>query len=1556
MTKRAKRSLLCTFILLLVTLVISATGVFAWLSNMLRIHTSDSETDSNIGMRINLLFDRLNPATFARGETITFPDGTTATFDPDADWGTEENPYIISLPRHMINLYALQEAGYFYDRYISKNYENGEYIEDSNVKPYFLVCETDGTPACVDGTRNGQSIVIHPVGNDEYPFIGCVGGAQVKLDENEQPTTTTAPNGKTSISSIIANFTVEADEDTPDIGLFGKIGYLGEEPENATEGQTFNGAVSGVSDLLLYDVKIVSTATTDGARDGDHLWESDASSNVRYEEDHHVGILAGHIEYASIRNISVYYSSADVTAIDVHAGENANYLSDSGIIGLVYNLNPETSGNAIGCATGTTIAGSAKGAGNEWGASIDMLTMYNNLLDIQNNHSSSAYNTTKTIIVNENILIGGEPQVTETTTTGTMTSPFTGNTQTYGTYTVKNYTNEALGSITFSDRSGTNQYLYLHDNNKLTDVVKVTYKTDTEAAFFLSQNGTYLNTNAAGSAVTTAANNGQNTKWRLTSDGYLRTEILGEWYYLNVAGGSLSVSKTASTAWTVNADGTVRCPAGFLRYDGSGWGLTPIDTYYYITDGSHYLSGTANAVTNAASAAASVKWSLSNPGGNTAISAYIGGATRYLTVTDGALAMGGSAYTWNKDGNVYYTTIQGIRHNLVYDNGWRLVPASGHKITDGSGHYLTATANAVGNASQSDALVWQFSNESGNTQISAVAEGQTRYLTVSNGALTVSGTAATWTRVGDSFYMTEGGKDYYLNHNGSEWTVSTLSYFTINDGSGNYLRVTGANAFANGNAVNATHFYFANDAGANSSGRAYCVVGGTTYYLYNNNGTLATTTTQNTGTQWLNDGSSLYVTSTANNVTTTYAIEYDANWHIRTIAPTYRITDGNGNYMTVSGTTIGSTTDPDQATAFEFSTGGANPAGTIRVPGTNYYLRNNNGTLQVSTTSTTWTNNGTRLYYDDWWSSYYLGYYNGAWQLTTNTSVTSSSYRISRTVNGVTHYLCVDSSGNIFDSTTEADAALWSGNSGTIHTVVNGTTYYLHRVSNSSFNVSTSETTSWTGSNNRLSYNNRYLSYRDGWYMNSTRNNTTYAATTSLVSSETVTVASQAQAVSVVRPTVYVTPESAPVPTVTVTDHADPGTAVTLDGPHKEKITRTATTAPLFVREEYDEPAGETYYPLTWEANENGGDPPYVVSQKNTGYVISGGTDQRGDIRVSYYAKNNNISASLTYGNLDDAKIYTYNGNGRRTISQVGAANLVKYADAKSGFQETLDSDNTNVYGLHFMNAPISASNVVTAPTAVINGETYHDYTMPKDCIDFRLRTKGYINFFAGTYFPDNSTFFSLHQITRDDDGNITSIKEISKIYGVPGNEKKAYIYQFVGEAAPTLPSGYEQIFDMTWVTNPSSNWTDNAIYYYEIPVNGGEYALGSVSGRDGAYLMYLDIGTSAADRTSMLGTIDFVYDNTVRGGNKIVVVPDTSVNDTSLDYYQPSLAIMYTKNNDEDNEVDINEFTVTVTRTIDSAGATNATLTSDFGGGDAEHLNVVPQHSGGDTIVITTS
>ena len=76
----------------------------------------------------------------------------------------------------------------------------------------------------------------------------------------------------------------------------------------------------------------------------------------------------------------------------------------------------------------------------------------------------------------------------------------------------------------------------------------------------------------------------------------------------------------------------------------------------------------------------------------------------------------------------------------------------------------------------------------------------------------------------------------------------------------------------------------------------------------------------------------------------------------------------------------------------------------------------------------------------------------------------------------------------------------------------------------------------------------------------------------------------------------------------------------------------------------------------------------------------------------------------------------------------------------------------------------------------------------------------------------------------------------------------------------------------MIWMTHPEK-FIENAVYYFEIPVNGGEFALGSVPGRIGSYLFYLDIaanGGMAEDKDRVTITERFTeedYDVTLPKG-----------------------------------------------------------------------------------------
>lgn len=323
-----------------------------------------------------------------------------------------------------------------------------------------------------------------------------------------------------------------------------------------------------------------------------------------------------------------------------------------------------------------------------------------------------------------------------------------------------------------------------------------------------------------------------------------------------------------------------------------------------------------------------------------------------------------------------------------------------------------------------------------------------------------------------------------------------------------------------------------------------------------------------------------------------------------------------------------------------------------------------------------------------------------------------------------------------------------------------------------------------------------------------------------------------------------------------------------------------------------------------------------VPSNSNTGYIV-GGTDYygdySGDMRISRYLHEGPYNINNSLGNGKKlSNVYSIKIDGTTIESTKVDYNELfsKYSTSKEQVEEAISGD--YIYGLHFMNANVGTrrdGKYVTIPSATINGKQYENYQVPDDCIDFSLKEDGYINFFAGNY--DNfDCFFSLHEIKRDSNNNISSINEIQQIYKAPTKiniapatstspsyvdvdninyrisskePKFKYSYKSSNSTAPTwkvekyengnwsiLTNGRDQekefegdgIFNATTQlgihkdNQNNSTLKSKSAYYFEIPVNAGEYALGSVEGGNGAYLMYLDIGTNSGLNADVTRTI----------------------------------------------------------------------------------------------------
>ena len=196
--------------------------------------------------KVDLLFDK-----FTEGVT----NGDDFTVDLTADWGTPTNPYVMTGKNHVNNLFILQKSGYFAQKVDS----------DGNPRQsYFRVANKDGTPLVIDcGGMN-----INPIGSHDNPFTGNIQGA---------PLGGTATYGSYTVSqSTIANLNVIANEDTPDIGFFGRLGYNGtvETVTNTStdaQGNTITsetlqltGFAAKLDNLLFSDITI-STKQSPGA-------------------------------------------------------------------------------------------------------------------------------------------------------------------------------------------------------------------------------------------------------------------------------------------------------------------------------------------------------------------------------------------------------------------------------------------------------------------------------------------------------------------------------------------------------------------------------------------------------------------------------------------------------------------------------------------------------------------------------------------------------------------------------------------------------------------------------------------------------------------------------------------------------------------------------------------------------------------------------------------------------------------------------------------------------------------------------------------------------------------------------------------------------------------------------------------------------------------------------------------------------------------------------------------------------------------------------------------
>lgn len=553
------------------------------------------------------------------------------------------------------------------------------------------------------------------------------------------------------------------------------------------------------------------------------------------------------------------------------------------------------------------------------------------------------------------------------------------------------------------------------------------------------------------------------------------------------------------------------------------------------------------------------------------------------------------------------------------------------------------------------------------------------------------------------------------------------------------------------------------------------------------------------------------------------------------------------------------------------------------ISNTFYYLNNNNGTLQATTSTNnlaTWTidnSNSFRAIYNLVGSTAYTITYsdNNFVLVASNTTYTNYYIRY----RGNNSYLSYNGT-TIQDSTSPARNWSFSSLSGTttISTTISGTTYYLSRSGNNLQLTTTSYNWTWGVNGDYLTLrdsNNYYIrGYNNNWVASNSNNNTARRGIS-------------------IDGTVNTNASS------NITKSASNGNVA---GPD-ESVTSSTT------KMDYSE-NDVTYFPLSTINNTNNFNPTenntaYITAGYNipTNASASDFTSLYTMVRFGqgfYLHANGSKPSAISTDDFDLTsgtfkKIYTVNDNGNREDISSELTNenteLTRLKDSTTSLGNIMKKSNNNderVYGVHFMNATISMNAITTAKYVSMNNTSYEDYQLPVNSIDFNLKEYGYITFIAGTYYNNsssdrNNSFFALYQIERklDKPKEINRILEIKNVYQ---HKDKIKTYSYVYELTDGTNTFYTKPYKITnseggrefldgstyakntYVNTKPTDYTislfntnrikkntiaestfDYHPYFFQIPMNDGEFCLGSVEGATGAYLMYLDIGANAA-------------------------------------------------------------------------------------------------------------
>ena len=291
-----------------------------------------------------------------------------------------------------------------------------------------------------------------------------------------------------------------------------------------------------------------------------------------------------------------------------------------------------------------------------------------------------------------------------------------------------------------------------------------------------------------------------------------------------------------------------------------------------------------------------------------------------------------------------------------------------------------------------------------------------------------------------------------------------------------------------------------------------------------------------------------------------------------------------------------------------------------------------------------------------------------------------------------------------------------------------------------------------------------------------------------------------------------------------------------------------------------------------------------IIATNNSGYFVGGGELKDGGVTSTnyLYTRRQKVGSALSNAGLSGKTQYDKSKVTIRSVSpskseavmdlKTNDFDYVRANDVINEFNETM-ADKYWVHGLRFFGSDDFESDTSDYVEAKINGKTYSKYQFMKTAINFTVKKSGYITVLLCTY--NSKTMFNLYKVTRN---GCSSTSDCTDEHSIATNGlteiKTIYRYQSGTDSKGNATYSYDynqdnhsgtKVFDSS-IISPS---TSNALYYFEIPVNAGDYVIGKNGTGNTGFITYLDIGTDGSEGSEQQETtdplptnIDFVYKN----------------------------------------------------------------------------------------------